>query len=506
MKKLDWLIIRGFLGPFILTFFIAIFVLVMQFLWVHIESLASKGLSFLIVMKLLFYASASVVPMALPIAVLLASMMTLGSTAESLELVASKAAGISLNRSIRPLFFVAVLISFCAFGFANNVLPVASFKLKRILTEIGQKMPGIDIQEGSYYDGLKGFTLMVEKKDKDQKTFYGIVVYDHTDKNTKGAENIIKASKGYISVSDDGNYMVLNLFKGVRYSDMNFYSRKQAGFPYSREFFEEQHIIIDISEISKNNRNNNYIGNQYTMMTVGQLNVIEREIKEEMKKSATTFVSGLSRYYAFIPAKVYHANGNQPQDFGNPFPVNQKEIIPVISRDTTVPKRIIDKAFWGDNFLNTYTNKEKQVIIASAGGQLTSLKSSVEQQVMNMKSKKINLTRNRIEFHKKFTMSLACLFFFLIGAPLGAIIRKGGLGLPLIISIVIFIVYYVVSTIFEKSVKNLSLDLMGIWITSFILLPAGIFLTLEASMDASFLSLSTYTNLAKRLFGRKNST
>jgi len=505
LKKLDWLIIRSFLGPFILTFFIAIFVLVMQFLWRHIEDLASKGLGFIMVLKLLFYACASLVPMALPIAVLLSSIMTLGTTAENLELVASKSSGVSLTRSIRPVFFVAVIISCIAFLFANNVLPVANYKLKSIISEIARKMPAIDIMEGSYYDGLKGFTLMVEKKEADQKTFYGLVVYDHT-ANTFGAENIIKASKGDINVSDDGNYMLLNLYNGVRYSDMNFYSRKQAGYPFSREFFKEQHIIIDISELNKGTKNNNYIGNQYTMMTVAQLDIIRDEIKEDIKKTGANFVNGLSRFYAFAPAKNYQPNGNEPINFNNINQIDgnmQNQPVQIV-RDTAIPVRVIDKVTWGKPFLSVFTPQEKTAIKNTAINQISNVKSAVEQQLSTIKSKQSNVIRNRVEYNKKFTLALACIFFFFIGAPLGAIIRKGGLGLPLIFSIVIFIVYYVVSTIFEKSVRNASLDLIGLWYSSFILLPFGIFLTLKASSDSSMFVLSTYTKPFRRIFGKRN--
>jgi lipopolysaccharide export system permease protein len=506
LKKLDWLIIRSFLGPFILTFFIAIFVLVMQFLWKHIEDLASKGLSMVVVLKLLFYASASLVPMALPIAVLLSSIMTLGTTAENLELVAAKSSGTSLTRTIRPLFFLVVSISCIAFLFANNVLPVANFKLRGIIQDIARKMPAIDIQEGVYYDGLKGFTLKVDKKESDQKTFYGLVVYDHT-QGTGGAENIIKASKGDIQVSDDGNYMILNLEQGVRYSDMNFFTRKQAGYPFSREYFKEQHIIIDISELNKSpNKNNNYIGNQYTMMTVGQLDIIKQELKEDIKKSSNGFVNGLNRFYSYLPQNPTPANNNQawdPQTMIGPDQVNLNNPPPQIVKDTTLPNRVIEKVSWGAQFFSGYTPQEKIAIQNVAIAEVSSIKSSIDQHQVNLRNKTNNLIRNRVEFNRKFTLSIACILFFFIGAPLGAIIKKGGLGLPLIFSIVIFILYYVVSTIFEKSVKNGSLDLIGFWISSFILFPIGIFLTLKASSDSSIFNSATYLKPFKRIFRKR---
>ncbi len=504
MKKLDRLIIRSFLGPFFLTFFIAIFVLVMQFIWRYIEELASKGLGMIVVLKLLFYASASLVPMALPIAVLLSSIMTLGSTAESLELVAAKSSGTSLTRTLRPLFFLVVVISCVGFMFSNNVLPVANFRLKQTIQDIARTMPAIDIQEGMYYDGLKGFTLKVDKKEKDQKTFYGLIVYDHTP-GTGGAENIIKASKGNIQMSDDGNFMILNLEKGVRYSDMNFYNRKQAGYPFSREFFNEQHIIIDISELnnSSKDRNNNYVGNQYTMMTVGQLNLIRKETKEDIKKSSTGFLTTFNTYYAHLPQR--NASTNQVNDLNSPDPntLHMNNPPPLIVKDSTIEKRTIEKVTYGKSFLNDYTPKEKTAITDAALSQLGSIMGHIDQHNNNIRSKNNNLLRNWVETNRKFTLSLACILFFFIGAPLGAIIKKGGLGLPLIFSIVIFIVYYIIGTIFEKSVKNGSIGLIGLWYSSLVLLPFGIFLTLKASADSGIFSLSNYINAFIKLFGKR---
>lgn len=483
----------------------------MIFLWSYIEDLASKGLGFVFISKLLFYASASAVPMALPVAVLLSSMMTTGSFAESIELAAAKSAGISLSRFVRPLMTCAILVGVFAFFFANNMLPVANYKLKNLKNEIARKMPALAIEEGVYFDGLKdqrggGFTLMVEKKEADQKTFYGLVVYDHTS-NTFGAENIIKASKGDINISEDGNYMVLNLFNGVRYSDVNFYSRKQSGYPFSREFFKEQHIIIDISQINNGgNNNNNYIGNQYTMMTITQLDIIRDEIKQDIKKTSVNFINGLSRFYDFIPAKDYQPNGNEPINFNNLNQIdhNVQNTSLQIVRDTAIPQRVIPKVTWGKAFLNVYTPQEKTEIKNTAITQVSNIRSAIEQQINTVKSKNSNAIRNRIEFNRKFTLSIACILLFFIGAPLGAIVRKGGLGLPLIFSIIIFIVYYVVSTIFEKSVRSASIDIIGMWFSSFILLPFGLFLTLKASSDSSIFVLSTYTKPFRRIIGKQN--
>lgn len=476
----------------------------MIFLWRFVEDLASKGLDLIFVARLLFYASATTVPMALPISVLLSSIMTMGSFAENFELVAAKSSGIGLYRSMRPLFFAALAISIFGFVFANNLLPVASFRLRKVVTEISRKMPALDIQEGAYYDGLKGFTLMVEKKADDQRSFEGLTVYDHTE-NTGGAENIIRAANGDIAVSDDGNLIILNLYNGVRYSDFNFYSRKQKGSPYSRELFREQHIFIDISELNKKNSGSTYIGNQYTMMTVGQLNTVQREIKQEMKNSASMFYDGFYHYYAFMPEKKASTHQQDNMPFNTILPTDHPQAGgPEVVRDSTIPFRIIKEVQFGENFLSGYTEQERKAIVATSTNQLSIIKGGIEQQMSNIKMKKSNLIRNRIEFHKKFTLAVACLLLFFIGAPLGAIIKKGGLGLPLIFSIIIFIIYYVVSTIFEKSVRSMSLDLFGLWISSMILLPFGIFLTIKASMESSIFTMETYLKPLKKIFGRSD--
>lgn len=505
MKKLDWLIIRTFLGPFILTFFIAVFVLVMIFLWRFVEDLASKGLDLIFVARLLFYASATTVPMALPISVLLSSIMTMGSFAENLELVAAKSSGVGLYRSMRPLFFAALGVSIFGFFFANNLLPIASFRLRKVVTEISRKMPALDIQENTYYDGLKGFTLMVEKKAEDQKSFEGLTVYDHT-QNTGGAENIIRAANGNIAVSDDGNLIILNLYNGIRYSDFNFYSRKQKGTPFSRELFKEQHIFIDISELNRKNSGSTYIGNQYTMMTVGQLNQVKREIVDEMKASSAGFYDGFYHYYSFMPVKKSTPQQHDNIPFNSILPADHPQPGgPEVVRDTTIPVRKIPPVKFGTGFLTTYTEQERRAIIATSVNQIAIIRSGIEQQMSNVKMKKSNLVKNRIEFHKKFTLAVACMLLFFIGAPLGAIIKKGGLGLPLIFSIIIFIIYYVISTIFEKSVRSMSLDLYGLWISSMLLLPFGIFLTIKSSAESSIFNFDTYLKPFKKLFGRTQS-
>lgn len=489
-----------------LTFLVCLVVLVLQFLWKYIEDLAGKGLEIWIILELFFYASATLIPMALPLAILLSSIMVVGNFAENLELVGAKASGIGLIRFLLPLFIFSLFMSGFAFFASNNLVPVSQYKLKNLLEDIRKTKPAIDIVEGSYYEGIKGFSIRVEKKNDDQSSFEKMVIYDHT-KPDYGAGNIIIADKGNIAVSDNGYFLFLNLFKGVRYSDINFYTKKEKGYPMQREFFKEQSIIIDLREFLFKRNQNNFIGNPYQLMTVGQLDTMLIEANLEKEKSDFNAYQNMMTNYSFhTPIKSKEITQEEQellQQLGIQTP-NQTQHPTNVVIDSTMVKREIKTISFGSNFLNTYNQKEKNVIKSIAVNNISALKMSVENQINNTKSKKINIARNRIEYHKKFTLSIACLLLFMIGAPLGAIIKKGGLGFPLIFSIIIFILYYIISTVGEKQVRSLTLSpIEGMWLSSFVLLPIGIFMIMKASSESKIFSIDSYKSFLRRPFGKK---
>ena len=496
MKKLTILMIRSYLGPFVLTFFIALFVLVMQFLWKYIDQLVGKGLEWSIILELLFYASATLVPMALPLAILLSSIMTLGSFAENLELVAAKAAGISLLRILRPLIILSALISLGAFLFANYGMPVANFKLKSLLLSIQRTRPAIDIPEGTFYDGIKGAEIFVEKKEADGKSFQNIIIYDHS-KDTYGAGSVAMARRGNLSMSEDQRYLILKLYQGLRLDDRNFFTRERQGLPLYREIFSEQQIYFDISGSKFTRNNESVFRNQYSMMTVGQLNRVNRELMDDLNNS----VNLTTKYMQEISAvrKVESQPGVYQQQW-------DPQLMSFLEPTDSIPKRrkITSVDFQNGKFLSAYTDEEKALIRQSARQSAEEIRNKLEEQKSLIKAKKMQIAKNRVEYHRKYSLSFACFILFFVGAPLGAIIRKGGLGLPLIFCIVIFIIYYVISTIGEKSVRQLALEpFEGMWLSSFILFPFALFLTLKASTDSPLFVAETYTKFFRKIVRRK---
>lgn len=494
MKKLSILIVRSFLGPFLLTTLISLFVLVMQFLWKHIEDLAGKGLKISLILEFLFYASATLIPMALPLGMLFSSIMTMGSFAENLELVASKSAGISLMRTMRPLFLFAVVLSIIAFMFANYAMPVANFKLRSLITKIQKESPAIDIPEREFYDGIKGLTVFVEEKEKDQRTLRNVTIYDHNQEQ-RGNSTVMTAETGVVGVTDDGNFLTFTLFNGAKYHEQNFYGDRTDGLKFFRETFSEQEVIIDLRKLKQ--EGNSVVRNQYSMMDLTQLN----KVYQETEMHYMTYVKGQAEQATRYFGQTDDPNGRDPTQS---MYMESGPLVASILNDSTFKRREIPRTTYSKGqVLDTYTADERRKIAEVALGDAQNHLKKTKDQMNQQRSTQGTLARNKIEYHRKFSLSVACLLLFFVGAPLGAIIRKGGLGLPLIFSIVIFIVYYVISTIGEKAVRNLAMDAFtGMWLSSLILAPFALLLTLMAGIDSPIFVADTYTQFFRRIFGK----
>ncbi|MBE2247381.1 MAG: LptF/LptG family permease [Candidatus Competibacteraceae bacterium] len=501
MKKLTIMVVRSYFGPFILTFFISLFVLVMQFLWKYIDQLVGKGLEITIILELLFYASATLVPMALPLAILLSSIMTMGALAENLELVAAKASGISLLGLMKPLIILSSLISFTAFLFANYGMPIANYKLKSLLFSIQRTRPAIDIPESAFYDGIKGLEIYIRKKEDDGKTFQDVLIYDHS-KDMYGASSVTMARRGALSMSDDGRFLVLRLHQGMRIDDRNFFTKEREGLPLYREVFAEQQVFFDLSGSKFNRDNEGLVKNQYSMMNVSQLNQVNRELLNDLNQTHTQ-ATILMQYLSSISTQ----HQTQEEQIGaapDIRDIGMLELMPDAQTNQSKDSTPTHVSFSKNQFLSSYNEEQTHLIKTSARQSAEEIRSKIEEHKSVVKGKQSQIAKNRVEFHRKYSLSIACLILFFVGAPLGAIIRKGGLGLPLIFCIVIFIVYYVISTIGEKSVKQLALSpFWGMWLSTFILFPFGLFLTLKASTDSPIFMAETYIRLLKRIAGKK---
>ena len=458
MKKLDRLILKSFLGPLLLTFAIAVFVLLMQFVWKYIDDLVGKGLEFGVIAELLMYASATFVPMALPIAVLFASIMTMGNFGEKYELVAMKAGGISVRRIMMPMALVSILLMGIAFYFANNVLPVAMFNYRTTLYDIQRKKPAVSIRPSEYYNEIDGYVIRVNAKDPDGRTMRDIIIYDHTQGINR--TNIIVADHGYMQSTPDDRYLLFTLYKGYSYSELtdgeNYDKR-----PLTSIGFDEQILTFDISSFAFEKSDAQLFSNHYQMLNVTQLDSTIGSLEATLD----------DRYEEFSQMMIGKMRALAIHDG--------------YEKDTTA---YLDVA----KCMADTSAEFRQKVLNQARSNAFNALSDVQLNKQMILSDKEYINRHYIELMRKFTLSVACLLLFLIGAPFGSIVRKGGLGMPLVASVVFFVLYYVIGMIYEKSVRESAMGPIGMWMATFIFIPIGALLTWQATTDSSLFDLSSW--------------
>jgi lipopolysaccharide export system permease protein len=471
MKKLHKLVLSSYIGPFVVTFFIAMFILLMQFLWKYIDDLVGKGLEWYVLGELLFYMSAGFVPLALPLAVLLSSIMTMGAMGEHYELVAFKSAGISLSKIMWPLVVVSGFLVLAAFYFSNNVLPVANLKGLSLLYDVRHHRPAFNLVEGVYYKGIENFVIRVSDKGSDGQTLYGIKIYDHTDR--RGNVNLTTAEWGTMAMTPDGRNLVLTLYNGVNYQEIGDNPQAPAK-PFQRTYFEEQMRKFDLSSFDLRRTDEELFKSNFRMMNLSQLIYFEdslsTELEEKKKQFIRTYVARLNYFGQVDSAAIASLPpGERPM-------MNIKGDAHQYSRETMVINQAM--ALVRSNKDHTGFSHEE------------------------FRFRKRNLARYQIEFHRKFTLSIACIVLFMIGAPLGAIIRKGGFGLPMVVSVLFFVVFHVVSITGEKFAREGVLEAwQGMWIAPALLLPVGIILTIKSTTDSSLLDVESYLRKLERLTG-----
>jgi lipopolysaccharide export system permease protein len=468
VKKLYKLVLISFAGPFVATFIVALFILVMQFLFKYLEDLVGKGLEWHVVARLLIYASVTLVPMALPLAILLSSIMTLGNFGERYELVACKSAGISLRKVMTPLVGAAILISFSAFIFSNNILPYANLKMRSLLYDVTNQRPALNIREGVFYSGIDGYVIRVGKKEGDGQTIKDVMIYDHT--NGAGNTKLTTAVSGKMVMSQDERELIVTLNNGNSYEEVarNRHNRNNA--PLIRSHFEKYVIRFDLSSFRMSRTDEGLFRNNYQMQNIAQLNrstdTVAKEIikrREDTKLRLQPFFSGSRKSpAAFIPAP----DSARISDF--------------------------------------ISHEKKVAAISTALYSARNVKAIINDQVIDTEVKERSMNRYLIEWHRKFTLSFACLILFFIGAPLGAIVRRGGIGLPVIFSVLLFLIYYIISITGEKFAREGIIEpWQGMWLSSVILLPVGIFLSNKAITDSSLFDISIYLQRISNLFRKK---
>lgn len=477
-KKLDKLIIKAFIGPFIATFFITLLVLVMQFFWLYIDDFVGKGLGIDIVLKFIWYQSAVLVPLALPLAVLLSSLMTFGSLGENFELVAIKSAGISLLRFMRPLFIVSLFISGIAFLFSNFIIPVAFLKSRTLLTDIVYAKPAFDLQEGVFYDRINGFAIKIGKKEANDSIIRDVIVYEQSNPLQ---DNFISAKSGVMRVSADKRFLEFNLKDGWRYEERGDYN-SMANTDYIRMHFQEFKKQFDLSSFQFVQTDDSVNRNNERVYSMRQLNVaidsLQKENQRVSKQLDATVAGSALKFKTYLDSLPSQDTAATPAFLKT----QDSLLIHASSFDELIP------------------DSARYAVHQGAINQAMSLRSAIDNRLSIMKDRDYTLRKHRIEWHRKIVLSAACLILFLIGAPLGSIIRKGGLGTPLIAAISFFMVFYFTTTLGEKFAKQDKLSpFAGMWLAAFILVPIGVFLTYKAMRDSQLLNKEAYYRLAKKI-------
>ena len=485
MRTLPRYIILSYIGPFLMTFFIAVFVLFLQFLWKYVDDLIGKGLEWSVLAELFFYAALSMFPLALPLAILLSSLMTFGNLGEQFELVALKSAGMSLQKIMSPLIVVAFFTSVGAFVFSNNFLPFINLKMNSLIYDIQQKKPALNIKEGVFYNGIDGYTIRIEKKEDDETTCHGIMIYDHT--QGLGNNKVETAESGKLLMSDDKQFLNMILFNGTSYEE-EADNEKGKVHPLVRSKFKEQTVKFDLSGFRLVRSEDELFKSSYSMLNIQQIGKMIDSLNTDKEQRISDFRKNFSSMLSedSVLKKTLSASDtvHLPTPFGRHFSEMGKNNI---QKPAVNAKEIKTRAI--DFALNAA--RSKKYFIES----LLSEKENCDRPVISL----------NVEWHKKFTLSLACLILFFIGAPLGAIIRKGGLGMPVVVSVIFFILFWVITITGEKMSKEEVIPAyIGMWIATVVTLPLGIFLTRKATSDSSLFDADSYWNTFRRLFAKRN--
>jgi len=477
MKKLDILIFRSYIKPLLATFSISIFILLMQFLWKYMEDMVGKGLDWSVIAELLIYSTAGLVPLALPLSILMSSLMTFGNMGQNYELLALKAAGISLKRAMMPLIFFSALMSLGAFFFANNVLPYTQLKSLSLLYDVTHKKPELNIKTGIFNNDLEGYTLKVKYRDKETGIMHNLMLYDHT--NDTGNNGVTLADSARMLLTNDKKYMLFILYSGESYQELTGTKKNAFGYPLQRDTFQMKQILIPMVGFELNRTNEELFAKNFQMLNVQQLDYAIDSLYSESKRRNEKLSTDLQiRNYFTTKLKdsTFLTRFDKKPDY---FKNLSNDSLPIlINTDSLLvdkPSHIRELAF--------------SDALERANSVQLELKHNRDYDIEQVRY----IRRHEIEWHKKYVLAFATFLFFFIGAPLGAIIRKGGMGMPVVVSALFFVAYYIVALTGEKLVRESILPAFeGMWLASFILLPLGIYFTYIASYDSSIMESETY--------------
>lgn len=473
IKKIDIFVLKEYALLFVGTFFICLFIFLMQFMWRYVDELIGKGLTMDILARFFYYSSLTLIPMSLPLAILLASLITFGNLGERLELLSMKAAGIPLVRILCPVMTFNFLLCFGSFYFQNVTAPRAQKKLYTLIYSMKQKSPELEIPEGIFYSEIPGYNIFVEEKNKQTGMLYGVMIYSTTD-GYEDAQIVLSDSAEMHSTADE-KHLELTMYNGERFRNMQAQSNmmRKANIPYMRETFIREIDLIPFD-------------NDFNMLDA---NTFSGSAQTKNLKEIEAGIDSLDRRRDSIGHALFDYLKNTSYK-------RKQNIKPNDSVRIATQKVVFDTLF------THYTANQQRDILRNAIQKNATANNEYEFRSLVSADLDRTLRVHQIEWHKKFTLSLACLFFFFIGAPLGAIIRKGGLGIPVVVSVTIFIFYYIINVSGEKMARSGEIaPWFGEWLSSMVLCPVGIFLTYKANKDSAVFNMEAYIKVLRKLLG-----
>lgn len=484
IKRLYGYILTTFIPVFLMTFAICLFLVLMQFLWKYVEDFVGKGLGLDVLGEMFMLAALSLIPMALPLSILLASLMVFGNMGENLELLAIKSAGIPLLKIMKPLIIFVFFISTGAFFFQNNALPVINTKFYTLLISIRQASPELEIPEGVFYKDIPGYNLYVEKKDQKTGMLYDVLIYDIA----SGFNNmaVIVADSAEMSSTDDKTMLIFTMYSGQQFQNYNQGNNvryNQDFVPYSRESFDTKTMMVSFDAnfdridegVIEGSSTSNYVSKNLSQLgvSIDSMSLILDSVNLVDRK--------MMKNHSFL-------------SFRNSYPAEQKDSIIALS---TANNAIVPSP---DSLLYSKSLSEQSSIFQNAHTKADNNSNEFLFRSLNKTTTQKTINRHWVEWHRKFTIPFTCLIFFFIGAPLGSIVRKGGLGTPIVISVFLFIIYYILENVGYKMTRDgVWMHWFGMWFSSLILLPIGVFLTYKAMNDSVIMNADTYINFFKKI-------
>ena len=481
MKTIHKLVLKSYLGPMFLTFFIVMFVLMMNFVWRYIDELVGKGLSAGIIIELMSYAMANMIPMGLPLSMLLAAIMTMGNLGENYELLAMKSAGMSLPRILKPLIVVVSIIAVGSFFIVNNLVPYANRKMFSTLYDIRQQKQSLEFQDGLFFNGIENMSIRVARQEPESHLLRDVLIYDN--RSTNGNMTTTVADSGYIRLSDDKRFLLVTLFHGETYAQTRNFQQWFSKSSLRHHIFDKQDLTIPMSGFAMGRTDANQFSNSQTK------NI--QELQNDIDSLEVEVNTMTTRSYEPLLKEQIFARDNSVLPLPDSLRIDKSAYRDMLAADSIALLPLRDKErIW--NQARTLAKNSRNMF---------GFDESMSKEALNQ------LYRSKVEWHRKMSLPISIIVFFLIGAPLGAIIRKGGLGMPIVISVIFFVIYYIISITGEKLAKEGNWDAVyGMWLSTFILTPIAVYLTYKATNDSALLDTDWYAGkikaLKERLLGK----